>query len=610
MSSLLTFDRPLLLLLLPLVLLALWAVGRHSRAGLDARSRRVALGVRSVVSALLILALAGTHLVKYSNRLTTVFLLDVSRSIRPDQRAQALDYIRKALAAKGRDDEAGVIVFGRTAYLEDAPSDTLQQLGDIHASVAGDATDLASALRLADSAFPGDTGRKIVVLSDGNENVGDAAAEVESLRSDGVRIDVAPTALDTGARGVVSPEAMVEDVDLPGHVRTSAPFDLRVVVSSTVAQNATVTIQQDGKPIGTRSVALTPGKQAFTFPQKIATAGFHRYDAVITPASDGVPENNHGYGYVSVTGRPRVLYVTDGGAAAAASLKGAMAAQDIDLETVAPGALPAGGPALASYDSILLSDVPADEIGPLQMTALQTAVKEFGVGLGMIGGPNSFGAGRYTGTPVEAALPVKMDVHSRRVLPNAAVVVVLDASGSMAATEDGVEKVQLGARAAVQLMGALQPDDQVAVTAVTETTTVVVPLESASKSASAKAAIESVAAGGGGRTASPWPRPCCANTISRPRSAASAIRATSTSLSSAAWPMPVMASCSSSTRPPICPAYSSGTCRPSSSPGSSRSPSCPVTAPVTLFWPASRFPANRPCSAMTWRRPSPARPSP
>ena len=91
-----------------------------------------------------------------------------------------------------------------------------------------------------------------------------------------------------------------------------------------------------------------------------------------------------------------------------------------------------------------------------------------------------------------------MDVRSRRRLPSAAVVVVLDASGSMAATEDGVEKVELGARAAVQLMGALQADDQVAVTAVTETTSVVVPLEAASEAGAAKASIQDLHAGGGG----------------------------------------------------------------------------------------------------------------
>ncbi|MDQ2687186.1 MAG: VWA domain-containing protein, partial [Armatimonadota bacterium] len=493
-----SFDRPWALLILLLLIVYFWALTRRSYAGLAPSSLRLALGMRILVAALLTCALAGAHLVKRSDKLTTMFVLDVSRSIRPDQRAQALEYIRKALASKGRDDPAGVIVFGRTSYLEDAPVDTLQELGNIRASVSGDATDLAGALRLAGAAFPPDTGRKIVVLSDGNENIGDAEAEMEGLRSQGVRIDVAPTALGQGAGGASSPEAMVDDVSLPTHVRVSAPFGLRVVVSSTVAQKATLTVLRDGKPVVRQSVTLKAGKNAFSFPEKVAQTGFHRYDAQLLPTADGTPENNQAFGFVTVQGRPRVLYVAEPDSPGATSLKKAMAAQDIDVQVQGPGAVPSSVAELASYDSVILSDVPSEELGPTQMAALEEAVKDFGVGLGMIGGPNSFGAGHYNGTPIEAALPVKMDVRKDRRLPAAAIVVVLDASGSMSATEDGVEKVQLGARAAVQLMGALQPDDQVAVTAVTETTDVIVPLEPASKAASAKAAIEGVHAGGGG----------------------------------------------------------------------------------------------------------------
>lgn len=215
MSSPLIFDRPWTLILLPLALAALWAAARRSRAGLTPASRRLAFWLRAIVIALLVLAVAGAHLVRRSNTLTTLFLLDVSRSIRPEQRAQALEYIRKALAAKGRDDQVGIIVFGRAPALEDAPSDTLQELGSIHAEVAGDATNLSEALRLAEGAFPGGTGRKIVLLSDGNENVGSAVTERDALRAEGIQTDVAPTALGGSANGLAAPEALVDSVGLP-----------------------------------------------------------------------------------------------------------------------------------------------------------------------------------------------------------------------------------------------------------------------------------------------------------------------------------------------------------------------------------------------------------
>ena len=43
----------------------------------------------------------------------------------------------------------------------------------------------------------------------------------------------------------------------------------------------------------------------------------------------------------------------------------------------------------------------------------------------MIGGPDSFGAGGLLGTPLEAALPVDMDIRRRKVLPRGALVLVM-----------------------------------------------------------------------------------------------------------------------------------------------------------------------------------------
>ena len=487
-----TFDRPLFLLLLVVLPILLWALGRNSRAPVPPASRLLALCVRIAVVFLLILALAEPHIVKRSHDLSTVFVLDVSRSVRPEQRAAGLRYIQKALDGKRGGDSAGIVTFGRTANIDDAPSGTLGNVGNLHPTVAADATDLAGALRLASGAFPDGAGKKIVLLSDGNQNAGtDAADEIASLRAQGVRVDIAPTALDgdTGA-----PEAAVDDVSLPSTARADSPFPVHVSVTSTAAQKATLTLTRDGQPFTKQTVTLAAGANVFTFNDRVERGGFHRYDVQLSAPSDTVAENNVGYGFVAVQGRPRVLYVTD----TPGPLPAALTTQGMDVETAAPGAVPANVSVLASYDAVLLSGVAADELGTGPMDALRLSCRDFGVGLGLVGGPQGFGAGGFSGTPIEEASPVLMRPRATRKLPAAAIVVVLDASGSMAATEDGVQKVQLGARAAVNLMGALQPGDQIAVTSVTETTTLVVPLSDQSKTAQAQSAIEGVSAGGGG----------------------------------------------------------------------------------------------------------------
>ena len=64
--------------------------------------------------------------------------------------------------------------------------------------------------------------------------------------------------------------------------------------------------------------------------------------------------------------------------------------------------------------------------------------------------------------------------------------------------EDGVEKVEIAARAALNLLGALQAKDRVAVLAVTETATIVMPLVSPAQASKYVPQIEAVEAGGGG----------------------------------------------------------------------------------------------------------------
>lgn len=456
MQSPVTFDRPWFLLLLPLALAAFWWIGRRSYAGLNPGTAQLALVVRALLATLLVCALAGIHLVQRSDKLATIFLLDVSKSVRNDQQAAGREYINKALGAKRAGDQGGVIEFGRTSNVDEAPSETMQTLEGGKPTVAGDATDLAGALRLAKSSFPSGLGRKVVVLSDGDENVGEAETEIDGLRADGVRVDVAPTALGQGASGGPVGEVMVDDVSMPTRARQDQPFNVRVVVSSTVAQTGTLTLTRDGQPLGAQSVQLKAGKNAFTYSETVHGAGFHKYDAVLSAPSDAVAENNHGFGFVSVQGRPRILYIADSASPGIASIKNALAAQQIDMDVQTPGGIPASVAALASYDAVVLSDVPADELGPGQMSALETAAKEFGVGLGMVGGPNSFAAGAYTGTPIETALPVKMDIKDKKRFPTVAVALVIEDL-----EEPG--NVNMSIEAAKAVVDLLDPQDQIGV---------------------------------------------------------------------------------------------------------------------------------------------------
>lgn len=454
MESPVTFDRPLLLFLWPALAFWFCYVARRSSAGLEPSTLRLALILRCTLCLVLVFMLAGMHLVSRTNRLTTIFVLDFSHSIRPDERAAAFKYIDTACDSKPGSDNAGIVVFGRSAVLASPVSSDSPDLNSIDTDVDGDATNLRGALQLAAASMPADTGRKIVVLSDGNENIGSAADEIEALHDSGVQVDIAPTALNTKSASGASPEAMVDDVRLPEHGNVDTPFTVGVVVSSNIDQRGRLTLLRDGVPIVRQTVSLPAGKKLYSFDDKIGQTGFHRYDAVLEPSQDTMAENNKGYGYISVRGRPRVLYVSDD--PTATSLTDALKAQGIDVHPITPEAMPDSVAALASYDSIILSDVPADEFTVQQMKAIEESVREFGVGLGMVGGPDSYAAGGYATTPVEDALPVNMDVRDLTRNPPIAIALVIEDLEEPGTVNESIE----AAKSTVDL---LMPQDEIGV---------------------------------------------------------------------------------------------------------------------------------------------------
>ena len=457
MQSPLLLDRPALLLLWPLLVALFWAAGRRSYAGLHPATHRLALGTRALVTGLLVLALAGPHLVQRSDTLTTIFLVDASNSIPQGQFQDAKGYINKALADKRVADQAGVVVFGREAATQVNVSAAVSNVDGLRREVTHrDATDLRDALRTAQTEFGSGTGKKVVILSDGNENIGSAEEEISALRAQGVRVDVAPTDLGDGGGDAGRPEALVEGVTLPAQARVDAPIPLRVVTVSTVAQPATLTLSRDTVPIARRQVQLKAGKSAWTFSETEKQPGLHKYEATLTPSQDTVAENNHAEGDVTVQGRPRVLYVTDVDVPIYGALRQAMAAQGIDLQVQTPGGIPADVQALSSYDAIVLSDVPSVEFSPQQQQAMAAACKEFGVGLGMVGGENSYAAGGYQGTPIEDALPVSMDVKDKKRFPSIAVALVIE-------DLEIPTNVNMSIEAAKSIVDLLQPIDQIGV---------------------------------------------------------------------------------------------------------------------------------------------------
>jgi uncharacterized membrane protein len=464
-------TQPWWLLLLGLIPLIVF-LSYRSLAGLGPIRRWVAIALRSSLILFLTLALAEVRIRHQNENITVLFLVDRSLSIpeeydpaasadspRVDLRWDRVEkFLNETVALRGpqhKYDRAGLILFGRRPRLELPPSNA--PLFNFHfkdaSAIDGTYTDIAAAMKLALASFPEGTGKRIVLISDGNENLGNAEEQARIAKLNGAQIDVVPLA--AGYRN--ENEVLVQSVEAPPKTEQGSRLPIRVLVRSYHPRTVygTLTVEQitDGTRLpvddSPRNVQLQPGLNSFSFQQPLAgRQQSYTYQAIFQPkavqnerggltpglAGDRV-QNNSATTHVVALGQRRVLLIEPraGEHQLLVDRLSAVGNSKYKVHALTVDALPPNKADLAvflsNYDCVMLanvaaSDVEADIQGHIQQTGIITEEQQEiirsnthdqGCGLIMIGGPNGFGAGGWQGTPVEKALPVDCDIKSFKV---------------------------------------------------------------------------------------------------------------------------------------------------------------------------------------------------
>ena len=134
-------------------------------------------------------------------------------------------------------------------------------------SISDAATDLASGLRLAGALVPEGYVGRVVLVSDGRQTRGDAAAAARELAARGLVVDVLPLA------GSVGPDLRLEAVELPDTAYRGETAPLTARVHADKAASATLRVYGMIVCWSARGNCAAEGRR-WRFRSRLGTLGF------------------------------------------------------------------------------------------------------------------------------------------------------------------------------------------------------------------------------------------------------------------------------------------------------------------------------------------------
>src|SRR5215470_6092504 len=246
-----TYWPLLLLLLVPYV----WWTQRRTLTDLSPKHLQLSGGVRSLIVIFIAFALTQPVLYRSGAWESVVYLLDVSASVSPSSIQSAIQWIQQTNNS-GRPDHAKFIPFAANSLVFDT-LDGLKQVGvanqSSRESIDQSGTDIEAAMETAIRSFAPHHLKRLVLISDGNENSGHMMDMLSRLKAEKIHVYTVPT------QARMNRDVWVENVMAPSQITAEELFPIEAHVYSQIETNAQVEVRYGDKTLGTRNVKLIRG---------------------------------------------------------------------------------------------------------------------------------------------------------------------------------------------------------------------------------------------------------------------------------------------------------------------------------------------------------------
>ena len=426
------FEAPVLLLAaipMAVCVAAIFLLRREKGAG---RADRTAAVLRAIEAVLLVVIAAGPCVTLYSHQTETVILADRSSSTTPAH-ADMDAWIEAA--KRDADGSVQVIDFAADVSAKDPQG-----------------TNIAAAIDAAAALFAGDTGRRIVLLSDGVATEGDALLSAQAAADAGIRLDavqVKPL--------FESPQVEVTAFDLPYEAMEGRYIEAEVTVLSDAETEGMLRIYDGETLMHEQCVAITAGEQAFSCALKAETIGTHVFSAELTAQGDTIPENDRISVRMNVSRAEKILLI-DGTGEESERLAQLLREDGAAVTVAGTDTVPQTVAELCEYALIVLMNVDANDLPEGWDQTLEETVFEYGRSVLTTGGENTYIYGGMKDSPYEELLPVKMSVEEQESVEPMALMLVMDTTDSMLRESAGVP-IDMAKRGAIKCIDELNGND-------------------------------------------------------------------------------------------------------------------------------------------------------
>ena len=464
-----TFDHPwiLIFLLLPFAWIA-WEWRRSTR--------RLGLVLKAASFVAILLALAQPRITVYRNQVAAAVLVDTSASVSPEDLRTASGFADQVERARGRN-WTRVIPFARNARNSASDEHTKGGWQLRHtAGAAGRGTNLESAIRDGAASLPPGMTQRLVLVSDGNENLGSVARAIWQAQQLGIPIDTVALA------GRPKPGLRLESVSEPAQVFSGERFPVEITIESPRTASASVEMTAEGKSLGVSPVELVAGENHLRLHASVNSTGALELAGKV--AAEGLGEAR--FEQALTLRRPRVLLVSDDPPASEQHLLRALQANEFEV-VQSNGGVPNQ---LDPFQLVIINNWDMQAIPEPRKAALEEYVKKGG-GLAWIAGEhNVYVEKKGEEDRFERTLPAKL--APPRTQDGTAVVLIIDKSSSM----EG-RKMELARLAAIGVVENLRPIDSVGVLIFDNTYEWAVPIRKATDRPTIKRLIAGIQPEGG-----------------------------------------------------------------------------------------------------------------